>query len=215
MKLEFKLVFIATIMIQVLSGCSLINNNIEIETQDITIEAGQTLSYQQVINQAVLSIEADNRLGHQQSSQLKGYGNIDWSTPNSYNLTYQVCISKRICESKDFELNIVTDINSKQALEEIRSVYITTHNLDVPLNTRLSQGQIISAATSKIIDSEDGTFENSLSITGYESINWNKVGQYQISIGSCDTQLNCSESETTINIRDDIASLQIVQQAND
>lgn len=192
----------------VLSGCST-TNNIQIIADDIIVNIGTELSEEEIVEQAIKDVKTSNLFKYKHTKYLNGLEYVYWNTPNSYKLVYKVCIDDTSCQTEDFELNIVYDKDDPDAVNDIRRVFIDADDIDIPVGLHISDDEIIEISLTDIIDSDDHTFSNSLSITGIENVDWDTVGTYKISIGGCDKELNCDETDTYIHIVEDLETPQI------
>lgn len=188
-----------------MTGC--MTNNIQIIADDIMVEVGTELNENQILDLSIKNVKT-NQLFSNPTYTIKGLEAINWQTPNSYKLTYEVCTANSTCSSEDFEVNVVNDTSDSNAVLDVHKVFIDTNDIDIPVGYAPSDQQIIQESLSKIVDSSDNSFSESLSITGIQQVNWDETGTYKVSIGGCDSQLNCDETDTYIHIVEGITKPQ-------
>lgn len=200
------IIFLFTLFI--LTGCAA-NTDVIIDINDVIIEKGTMLTEQEVIDSAIKSVKVNGKEKAKISEQLKDFDLVDLNQNNSYKLTYNVCFRANLCSSEDFELNVVSDIDDPNGLRDIHKVYLNAHNLIVPIDNQLSDQEIMDLIVFDIIDSDDLSFSNSLSIVGMDNVDWNTVGSYKVYIGGCDSELNCDETTAVITISDQISNIEV------
>lgn len=191
-----------------LSGCAS-TTEVKIVVDDLTVKQGMQVSEQEVINNVVKHIEVHELFPQQYNSSIKGLDSIDWNTPASYNMRFELCNNNDQCFSENFEINVVHNLADDQHPRDFRKVFIDTTDIDVPLGTRLSSSEIIDKVTIEVIDSDDQAFSQSLSITGLSDVDFDQPGIYKITIGGCDRQLNCHQADTYIHVIEGISKVRI------
>lgn len=205
---KIKYFILLSIITIIITGCAT-KNNIQIIADDIVVEVGTELNADQIIELSIKDVKTNDLFAFNPNYSIKGLEAIDWQQPNSYKLMYEVCVDDTNCSSEDFEVNVVKDTSDPNAVLDVRKVYIDTNDIDIPVGYSLSNQQIIQKSLTKIIDSSDKSFSDSLSISGIDQVNWNKVGTYKVSIGGCDSELNCDEADTYIHVIEGITKPQI------
>lgn len=206
--MNYKSYIILLFTLFIFTGCTT-SSDVVIDTNDIIVEKGTNLTKQEVIYSAIKTITVDGEVKEKISEQLKGFDYVNLNENNSYKLTYSVCFKTNVCSSEDFELNVVSDVNDPDALKDIHKVYLNANNLIVPLDNQLSDQEIMDLVVFDIIDSDDLAFSKSLSIAGLKDVDWSSNGSYKVSIGGCDTELNCDETTAIITVSDEIDNVQV------
>ncbi len=205
---KFMLIGFLTVLTIILTGCKM-TPTAELIVDDLLVQSGNELHQQQIIDEAVKRVEIKSFYNHTYTESIKGLDSVKWLEPGSYKMRYQACTTDLDCFFEDFEINIVDNLNHHHELpSQIHKVLIDTADLDIPLGYQIPAKTIIEQASTTIIDSSDQSFSSSLSITGLDEVDFNQPGLYKITIGGCDRELNCDETDTYLHVREGISKLQ-------